>query len=237
MLHDRESEIKQARDLLNACLNDKDLDSLPQFVKKETIIQSPLRSCVGLDSFKGLADVWLKAFPDIQCKEKKVSVHDDCIRIDWEVTGTHLGDFLSISPTGKSVVFQYPTKFSFVDHHLLTYASYTDVKGITNQLIDYGLEYVANQTSHDIYRIINTPLGVNLSNRQIECVALSMLYLTTQKIANILDIERGTAQKYLDRAFEVLGVSNRNMLFDFAVNQHVVELLLRIGLFLRNKHG
>ena len=237
MISHREPDVKRARELLNCCLNDKDLNSLSQFMGKEVLVESPIKFSVGLDSFKGIADVWLRAFPDLEYKEKNLSVHENFVQADLELKGTHLGDFLSLSATGKSVSFKSTARISFTNGQLLHYVANTDVKKITEQIICYGLEHAADQTSEDIHHVVNTLLGTKLSRRQIECVSLSMLYLSTKQIANTLGIDHDTAQTHLNRAFGILGVTNRGMLFDYAISQHVVELLTRLGLFLKNKHG
>lgn len=235
MVNHRERNINLAKNFMDCCWNDKDLNSLTEFMGKETIIQSPVKFSIGHQSFRNVMDVWLRAFPNIQYKQTEIAVHDSCIELEWEVNGTHLGDFFSISPTGKSITYKGITKLSFTNGRLLHYGADVDVKKIMNQLVDYGLRHTTEQTSQNVYGIVNDLLGINLTNRQIECIALSMLHMSSKEIASTLSIAYSSVQTHLKRAYEALGVSNRKMLVDYAINQHLVEFLIRIGLFLRKK--
>ena len=86
------------------------------------------------DQFKSLAVVSTTAFPDLV-----VTVHDQIAEGDrvvtrWSSEGTHLGDFLGHSGTGKKVRIQAIHIHQVVDGRIITLWEQIDLFGLSKQL-------------------------------------------------------------------------------------------------------
>jgi steroid delta-isomerase-like uncharacterized protein len=87
-----------------AAFNQHDLDKAAEFLAQDWAGHwAGLGEEHGLEGFKRLAGVYLRAFPDMQVTVEDALAERDRVvrRVSW--TGTHLGPFLSIAPTGRWV--------------------------------------------------------------------------------------------------------------------------------------
>jgi predicted ester cyclase len=74
------------------------------------------------------------AFPDI-----KAVIHDQIAESDMVVTrktfyGTHLGEFMGVAPTGKSVVIDGIDIIRIADGHLAEHWTVVDTLGLMQQI-------------------------------------------------------------------------------------------------------
>ncbi|MBC8944372.1 MULTISPECIES: ester cyclase [Xenorhabdus] len=216
-------------------------DKSIKMMDNDTIIESPTGTSVGIDSFITLLKIWYRAFPYLVYRENNISAHNRDIIIDWEIEGEHLGEFYSISATGKKVNYRGTTKIVFTDGKIIHYHTKTDIKNIILQLTNSSYSPVFDIKNIEVYNLINQILGHQLSYRQIECLALSTLNTSIKDIARLLSIENSTVQTHLKRAFEVIGISNKKMLMEFIIECHAIEIMVRVGLLIiirirRNKY-
>ncbi|MEQ1963940.1 ester cyclase [Xenorhabdus khoisanae] len=232
----RETNIYNARYFMHEVwVLKKPTDKSTKMMNNDTIIESPTGISVGIDSFITLLKIWYRAFPYLVYRENNISAHNKDIIIDWEIEGKHLGEFYSISATGKQVNYQGTTRIVFTDGEIIHYHTKTDIQDIILQLTNSSYPPEFDIKNVEIYNLINQILGHQFSYRQIECLALSTLNTSIKDIARLLSIENSTVQTHLKRAFEVIGISNKKMLMDFIIECHAIEIMVRVGLLLRTR--
>jgi steroid delta-isomerase-like uncharacterized protein len=67
-------------------------------VSRDITLSEPLR---GRDAIRNAAAMYMRAFPDIHFDIKRVACDGDVICEEWRATGTHKGDLMGLSPTGR----------------------------------------------------------------------------------------------------------------------------------------
>ncbi|CAM3039146.1 ester cyclase [Vibrio neptunius] len=217
--------------------NDKVTEAVTDVMTSNTVIESPLQLSVGSSSFCETLKVWQRAFPTLEYREDRVTTFDNNIVIEWSAKGTHLGEFLGVSATGKGLVYQGRSQLTFVNNKVSHYASVVDTKGLLNQLIDgyapSSASIKSNKVSDELYSIIPQLLSPFLTRRQVECLSLSTLSLSVKEVASTLHIKDSSVQTHLKRAFELLNVSNKKMFMAYICENNTIELLIRMGLYLK----
>ncbi|MBN3494604.1 ester cyclase [Vibrio neptunius] len=217
--------------------NDKVTEAVTDVMTSNTVIESPLQLSVGSSSFCETLKVWQRAFPTLEYREDRVTTFDNSIVIEWSAKGTHLGEFLGVSATGKGLVYQGRSQLTFVNNKVSHYASVVDTKGLLNQLIDgyapSSASIKSNKVSDELYSIIPQLLSPFLTRRQVECLSLSTLSLSVKEVASTLHIKDSSVQTHLKRAFELFNVSNKKMFMAYICENNTIELLIRMGLYLK----
>ncbi|MER2498217.1 ester cyclase [Vibrio neptunius] len=233
----RQPCVQTARQLMDRIWNDKVTEAVTDVMTSNTVIESPLQLSVGSSSFCETLKVWQRAFPTLEYKEDRVTTFDNNIVIEWSAKGTHLGEFLGVSATGKGLVYQGRSQLTFVNNKVSHYASVVDTKGLLNQLIDgyapSSASINSNKVSDELYSIIPQLLSPFLTRRQVECLSLSTLSLSVKEVASTLHIKDSSVQTHLKRAFELLNVSNKKMFMAYICENNTIELLIRMGLYLK----
>jgi steroid delta-isomerase-like uncharacterized protein len=95
---------------------------------------SPVSSIEGIEGEKRFIASIRSSFPDLQVEIEDMVVERDRIAARVVHRGTHRGDFLSISPTGRSVVYEGTVIFRIADHRIAERWGTVDVFGILLQL-------------------------------------------------------------------------------------------------------
>ncbi|WP_338117186.1 ester cyclase [Vibrio neptunius] len=233
----RQPCVQTARQLMDRIWNDKVTEAVTDVMTSNTVIESPLQLSVGSSSFCETLKVWQRAFPTLEYREDRVTTFDNSIVIEWSAKGTHLGEFLGVSATGKGLVYQGRSQLTFVNNKVSHYASVVDTKGLLNQLIDgyapSSASIKSNKVSDELYSIIPQLLSPFLTRRQVECLSLSTLSLSVKEVASTLHIKDSSVQTHLKRAFELFNVSNKKMFMAYICENNTIELLIRMGLYLK----
>lgn len=117
-------------------INGRDLDgALREMVVEDFVEQNPLPGQG--PGRAGLADVlagMFAGFPDLHWTLHDTVVQDDRITTLSTWTGTHLGEFLGIPPTGRSVSVEAWTIDRYRDGQLVESRIIMDVAGMLGQL-------------------------------------------------------------------------------------------------------
>jgi steroid delta-isomerase-like uncharacterized protein len=88
----------------------------------------------GKDAIKAwYRGLWL-AFPDLQLTIGNVVAEGDFVANNFSLQGTHLGEFLGVPATGKTVSFAGVTILRFKDARCVERWSQSDVLGILRQI-------------------------------------------------------------------------------------------------------
>ena len=84
-------------------LNKKDLSLLDEFVHPDYIEHT--MKLKGLEGVKQMMTKFYKGFPDLHVTIERIIAEDDMVWIKVKITGTHLGEYIGLTPTGKNVIF------------------------------------------------------------------------------------------------------------------------------------
>ena len=95
----------------------------------------------GLESVKQYYETFWYAFPDSQVKAEEIVEQGDRVALRLLITGTHLGPFLGIAPTGRTVSFAGMTILRFRGGKCVERWSVTDAVSL---LIQLGLHPIPN---------------------------------------------------------------------------------------------
>ncbi len=88
----------------------------------------------GRELFLAALATWWKAFPDSVITGKMIVASGNWAAAEATVTGTHLGEFKGIPPTGKTVGWQFMEIAEFKDGKLRALRAYRDNVNIYKQL-------------------------------------------------------------------------------------------------------
>lgn len=77
---------------------------IDEYVDPDVVFHAPVPTGVtGVQAFRQVWTVLLRAFPDLNVANDDVIAEDDKVVVRNTVTGTHLGEYRGVPPTGKSV--------------------------------------------------------------------------------------------------------------------------------------
>ncbi|MUL64482.1 ester cyclase [Mycobacterium sp. CBMA 234] len=90
--------------------NSGDIDDIVSTIDEvfvpDAVVHSPLTAGSGPETMKRIWSLLLRAFPDIHVTVDDTIVDHDKIASRQTVTGTHLGEYRGLEPTGKTVVYE-----------------------------------------------------------------------------------------------------------------------------------
>lgn len=125
---------KMVEDYATRLWNNKDYLVIPEYFTEQTIIQSPLKKSQGIDAMHGIAKQWLQAFPDLYCSWDETISENNAVVSRWHAQGTHLGDFLEISPTKRAINYTGVTIYQLNNSKIIHYWALVDMQHLLNQL-------------------------------------------------------------------------------------------------------
>lgn len=88
----------------------------------------------GREGFKRLVETWRTAFPDLNEEVEFVLGDGDRVLSRFRLTGTHLGPFYGVAPTGRRVDVQGVDVARIVDGIIVEYFYHEDTLGLFRQL-------------------------------------------------------------------------------------------------------
>ncbi|MEU9477946.1 ester cyclase [Streptomyces sp. NPDC048191] len=109
--------------------------AIDEFVKPDVLFHAPVPT--GTTGARALKDVWtvlLRAFPDIHVAVEDVIAEGDRMATRNTVTGTHLGEFRGLAPTGRSVSYGEMFVFRFESGRIAEIWGIVDVLSQMRQL-------------------------------------------------------------------------------------------------------
>jgi predicted ester cyclase len=111
--------------------NNRDLNLIDDFVSPDYIDHS---NKVNREGLKQLFLMGLKAFPDWNENIEDIIAEGDKVWVRLSYTGTHRGEFMGISPTGKKILSKAVDIYRIVDGKLAEYWNVTDNVNIFKQV-------------------------------------------------------------------------------------------------------
>jgi steroid delta-isomerase-like uncharacterized protein len=80
--------------------------TIDEIVQPDALIRTPLRSqSAGADLLKEVFATLLRAFPDLRIAVEDLIAEEDKVVARHTVTGTHLGEYMGVPPTGRFVTY------------------------------------------------------------------------------------------------------------------------------------
>lgn len=97
-------------DRLHSAVNSGDLEviskALDEFLVPELQFKTPVASgMTGVEAQKRVWETLLRAFPDIHVHVEETITEGDKVASRNTVTGTHLGEYMGVPPTGRTVTY------------------------------------------------------------------------------------------------------------------------------------
>ncbi|KQU72454.1 hypothetical protein ASC75_23915 [Aminobacter sp. DSM 101952] len=91
-----------------AALRRQDLDACTELMSPDFIINlaGMPHQMRGHRAWRKNAELFFKAFPDMQIETQDMFANDDRVAVRFRFTGTHKGEFLGNQPTGNRVDYQ-----------------------------------------------------------------------------------------------------------------------------------
>jgi steroid delta-isomerase-like uncharacterized protein len=96
----------------------------------------------GIEGHKAIVRYFRSAFPDVRWEITEAIAEEDKVVVSVHWTGTHLGDFFGIAPTGKQVSVKGIHILRVADGHIAEHWGQDDDLGLMRQLgvIPTGVE-------------------------------------------------------------------------------------------------
>ncbi|MBC9715180.1 ester cyclase [Streptomyces sp. TRM66268-LWL] len=109
--------------------------AIQEYVDPELVFHAPVPSELsGLEAFRRVWPTLLQAFPDLQVHIQDLIAEGDKVVARNKVTGTHLGDYRGLAPTGRSVTYDEMFVLRFAEGRIAEVWGVVDVLGQLRQL-------------------------------------------------------------------------------------------------------
>jgi predicted ester cyclase len=94
------------RTLNQALVNEGDFDRIPEFIAESYVMHTPAGPKTGRELIRDFISALREAFPDLEVETEVLAVDDD--KVVWRRIhrGTHEGEFMGVSPTGRLVTWE-----------------------------------------------------------------------------------------------------------------------------------
>jgi steroid delta-isomerase-like uncharacterized protein len=122
-------------DAANTCDMEVISSTIDELVAPDATVRTPLPGDVtGAEKLKQVWAVLLEGMPDLQLSVEDLIGEDDKVVARIVVSGTHLGTYMGVEPTGKSIVYDEIFIFRFADGRVVETWGVVDVLSQMRQL-------------------------------------------------------------------------------------------------------
>jgi steroid delta-isomerase-like uncharacterized protein len=126
---------RRFQEAMNTCDAEFISKSIDELVAPDATIRTPLPGdATGAEVLKQVWAVLLRAFPDLHLNVEDLIGEDDKVVARIVVTGTHLGDYMGVAPTGKSIAYDEIFIFRFADGRVVETWGVVDIFSQMKQL-------------------------------------------------------------------------------------------------------
>jgi steroid delta-isomerase-like uncharacterized protein len=128
--------IVAANEATYAAWNAHDADAVAAvFAADAVVVDNGVGEARGRAAVRARVERMLAAFPDLHLERRFLLVDDGANADEWTLTGTHLGEYFGIAPTGRRIEVDGATFSRFGPDGLVVHdTNYVDVQGLLNQL-------------------------------------------------------------------------------------------------------
>lgn len=224
-------KIRLAQSFMSHVWIAREYQDIEDYLVPHLIVESPLKTSIGSMELSNSFAAWFRAFPDLKYTETGIDVMGDWVSIDWAVSGNHLGEFLGIAATGHKIQYSGTTNLLLGEGNKINaYQAKVSLSSLINQISSLPLNLVSSSDKEDLFSHFNRIANLNLTHRQIECIALVCLGNNQKNLSDIMGIQYSTFRTHLDRVLPLLGLSSAKEIFSWAFSKHVLELLIHIAM-------
>ena len=126
---------RRFRDAMNTCDMEFISKTVDELVEPDATIRTPLPGdATGAEVLKQVWAVLLRAFPDLHLTVEDLIGEEDKVVARIVVTGTHLGEYMGMEPTGKSIAYDEIFIFRFANGRVVETWGVVDVFSLMKQL-------------------------------------------------------------------------------------------------------
>ncbi|HEX4588090.1 MAG TPA: ester cyclase [Mycobacterium sp.] len=126
---------KRFQDAVNTCNEEFISKTIDELVEPDAAIRSPMPGdATGAEKLKQVWMVLLAAFPDLHLTVEDLIGEDDKVVARIVCTGTHLGDYMGLQPSGKSIAWDEIFIFRFGNGRVVETWGVVDVFSQMKQL-------------------------------------------------------------------------------------------------------
>jgi predicted ester cyclase len=126
---------RRFRDAMNTCDMEFISKTIDELVESDATIRTPLPGdATGAGALKQVWVVLLRAFPDLHLTVEDLIGEGDKVVARIVVTGTHLGEYMGMEPTGKSIAYDEIFIFRFDNGRVVETWGVVDVFSQMKQL-------------------------------------------------------------------------------------------------------
>jgi steroid delta-isomerase-like uncharacterized protein len=126
---------RRFRDAMNTCDMEFISKTIDELVEPDATIRTPLPGdATGAEVLKQVWAVLLRAFPDLHLTVEDLIGEDNKVVARIVVTGTHLGEYMGMEPTGKSIAYDEIFIFRFANGRVVETWGVVDVFSQMKQL-------------------------------------------------------------------------------------------------------
>jgi len=122
------------RRFIGEVINNGDFSVLDELVHPNYVYRSPDQELDGPEALKGILVAYRIAFPDLNVRIDDLVNGGDKVVISVTFTGTHEGDLMGISPTGKPVKINGMIRSRFQDGKIVEEWEILDMLAMFQQL-------------------------------------------------------------------------------------------------------
>jgi predicted ester cyclase len=126
---------KRFQDAMNTCDLQFISKTIDELVEPDATIRTPLPGdATGAQKLKQVWTVLLQAFPDLQLTIEDLIGEDDKVVARIVCTGTQLGEYMGLAPSGKSIAYDEIFIFRFANGRVVETWGVVDVFSQMKQL-------------------------------------------------------------------------------------------------------
>lgn len=238
--------VDSAVDFLTNFWNDKSSsDKMPLYdiFSPSLIINSPIGKTVGRGRLSEINEQWFGAFPDLKVEEIQFEKYGSAVHTTWRSVATHLLPFKGHQPTGKRVSYLGETIFFFTQGKIVRYSCTIDMDSLYSQLgmrlapTEYDGQGTIFQDHALLTKRIQAAMSKNLTRREVEILALSLMGFNARQVASFCNISPRTVQTHLHRALHEVGCTTKHQCLEKALIEWTLPLFQDLAklLLLKNE--
>jgi len=131
-----EQNITLAREYLEKAWNEKDLSVVDRLIAHDHVSHGPYTEGLppGPEGERAFISTFINAFPDVRMTIDSIEASGDVVHASVTYRGTHTGELMGISPTGKTTVVTVKTTSRIVNGQIVESGAEWDPNEMLRQL-------------------------------------------------------------------------------------------------------
>ncbi len=123
-----------ARELIEELKGEGNFSAASAMMAIDFVAHMPFGKIDGRDQYISSNEMMRAAFPDMKVSLTQLVAEDDMVAVRMAVSGTQLGEFLGLPPTGKKIEMNGAAFFRIANGKIVEGWSFPDLFGLMQQL-------------------------------------------------------------------------------------------------------